>query len=336
MWHVQIFAWYETTLATTWGGEINPDVGKWFQPTRHRSSLWRHPGHCCSVPGTGTWQLMATSDVPAKDAYDAQLLGKTTKSAKWLYVAVTVLPKHSRLTSSKPQDSESVTKLCAIDSMRMAFTADDLHVVPFSAGNTVELDLTLPRIINTGSCCHCHPILFIYESRFHVSTCDRCVRVWRRASEWYADINIIEYDRYCGGSVMVWGGICQDGRTDLVVIDGGALTAVRYRNEVLEPVVQPFAGALGQDFVLMYDNARLHTARVVQAYLEQKASMSWSGQHDPQTWIRLNICGTSARDVFQGARTYRRQYRPSQQPRGRRRVERHQPGLCMPSDLEHA
>ncbi len=43
-------------------------------------------------------------------------------------------------------------KLCAIDSMRSAFTADDQHVAPFSPGNTVELDLTLLRIINIGSC----------------------------------------------------------------------------------------------------------------------------------------------------------------------------------------
>ncbi len=116
---------------------------------------------------------------------------------------------------------------------------------------------------------HWRPILFTDESRFHVSTCDRRVRVWRRAGERYADINIVEYDRYCGGSMMVWGGICLDGRTDLVVIDEGALTAVGYWDEVLEPMGRPFAGALGQDFVLMHDNARPHTARVVQAYLEE-------------------------------------------------------------------
>ena len=76
---------------------------------------------------------------------------------------------------------------------------------------------------------------------------------------------------------MVWAGICLDGRTDLVVIDGGALTAVRYRGEVLEPLVRPFAGALGQDFVLMHDNARPHTARVVQAYLEHSINNSSYG-----------------------------------------------------------
>ncbi len=76
------------------------------------------------------------------------------------------------------------------------------------------------------------------------------------------------------------GGICLDGRTDLVVIDGGTLTAVRYRDEVVEPVVRPFAGALGQDFVLMHDNARPHTARVAQAYLEQEGIdvMEWSAR----------------------------------------------------------
>ncbi len=83
-------------------------------------------------PGTGTWQLVATSDVQAKDAYDARPLAKTSTSAKWLYVTVTVLPENSKWTSCKPPDSKSVTKLCAPDSMRTASTADYQHVVPFS------------------------------------------------------------------------------------------------------------------------------------------------------------------------------------------------------------
>ncbi len=75
---------------------------------------------------------------------------------------------------------------------------------------------------------HWRPILFADESRFHVSICDLHVRVWRRADERYADSNMVEYNRYGGGSVhavMVWDSICLDGRTDLVVIDGGALTS---------------------------------------------------------------------------------------------------------------
>ncbi len=76
---------------------------------------------------------------------------------------------------------------------------------------------------------------------------------------------------------MVWGGICVDGRTDLVVIDGDALTAVWYQDEVPEPVVRPFAGDLVQDFVMMHDNSWPHTAKVVQAYLELESIdvMEW-------------------------------------------------------------
>ncbi|CAH2252341.1 jg2005 [Pararge aegeria aegeria] len=66
---------------------------------------------------------------------------------------------------------------------------------------------------------------------------------------------------------MVSAGICSGARTDLVVIDRGSLTADRYIREVLEENVVPFAPYIGDDFVFMQDNARPHTARVTQAYL---------------------------------------------------------------------
>ena len=116
---------------------------------------------------------------------------------------------------------------------------------------------------------HWRTVLFTDESRFHISTCDRRVRVWRHPGERYNDGNIIQYDRYGGGSVMVWGGICFDGRTELHVIDGGSLTAIRYRDDIVDPIIRPFAGAIGDDFVLMHDNARPHVARVVQDYMEE-------------------------------------------------------------------
>ena len=42
---------------------------------------------------------------------------------------------------------------------------------------------------------------------------------------------------------MVWGGVCLRGRTELHVMAAGTLTAVRYRDEILDPIVRPFAGA---------------------------------------------------------------------------------------------
>ena len=49
----------------------------------------------------------------------------------------------------------------------------------------------------------------------------------------------------------------------LFIIPNGTLTAARYRDEILHPIVRPFAGAVGPEFVLMDDNARPHRARVV-------------------------------------------------------------------------
>ena len=120
-------------------------------------------------------------------------------------------------------------------------------------------------------------VLFTDESRFTVSSNDRRNRVWRGPGERFHAENIVETARFGDGSVMVWGGICLQGRTDLVVLQQGTMTAQRYRNEVLQPIVRPFAGAIGDNFILMQDNARPHTARATMAYLESESIevMDW-------------------------------------------------------------
>ena len=76
---------------------------------------------------------------------------------------------------------------------------------------------------------------------------------------------------------MILGGISLTGRTDMVAIRNGALTALRYRDEILHPVVRLFAGAIGPNFILMDDNARPHRAHVVQEYLQRETieRMGW-------------------------------------------------------------
>jgi len=75
--------------------------------------------------------------------------------------------------------------------------------------------------------------------------------VWRRPGERYADCNIMEHDRDGGGSFTVWGELCLAGRTDLYVFDQGTLTALRHRDDILAPIVSPFDGAVGKNFILM-------------------------------------------------------------------------------------
>ncbi|GFW32650.1 transposable element Tcb2 transposase [Trichonephila clavipes] len=73
--------------------------------------------------------------------------------------------------------------------------------------------------------------------------------------------------RFGGGGVLVYGGISIDGRTDLYIILDGPLTARRYRDEILRPIVVPYAAAIGDDFILMDDNCRPHRANLVKDFL---------------------------------------------------------------------
>ena len=54
--------------------------------------------------------------------------------------------------------------------------------------------------------------------------------------------------------MVEWGGISLGGRTALHVLARGSLTAIRYRDEILRPLVRPYAGAVGPGFLLMQDN----------------------------------------------------------------------------------
>ena len=68
---------------------------------------------------------------------------------------------------------------------------------------------------------------------------------------------------------MVWGGISYEARTELVCIEGGSLNHIRYIEEILGEHVVPYAPYIGEDFILMHDNARPHAARAVDEYLDR-------------------------------------------------------------------
>ena len=121
------------------------------------------------------------------------------------------------------------------------------------------------------------PVLFTDESRFCVDFTDRCARVWRMPNERFAPVCVAEHDRFGGGSVVVWAGISAQGKTDHQVIDNGTLMALGYVNEILDVYVRPYAGAVGENFIPMDDNARAHRARITDQYFEQATivRMEW-------------------------------------------------------------
>ena len=67
---------------------------------------------------------------------------------------------------------------------------------------------------------------------------------------------------------MVWAGICHNGRTQLKIVQG-TLNAVKYRDDILDPIDLPFLQQQNFDHVFQHDNARCYVARVCQDFLNQ-------------------------------------------------------------------
>ncbi|GFT39818.1 transposable element Tcb2 transposase [Trichonephila clavipes] len=67
-------------------------------------------------------------------------------------------------------------------------------------------------------------------------------------------------------------------RGNLYIIRDGPLTARRYRDEILRPIVVPYAAAIGDDFILMDDNCRPSRANLVEDFLFEEGivRMEWS------------------------------------------------------------
>ena len=97
------------------------------------------------------------------------------------------------------------------------------------------------------------------------------------AFECYPEACILEWDRFGGGgSVMVWEGVSQHHRPELVVIVGN-LNAVCYREYILLPHVILFLQAR-PDMTLQHFNATSHAARSARDFLQDRnvSVLPWS------------------------------------------------------------
>ncbi|GFY19180.1 transposable element Tcb2 transposase [Trichonephila clavipes] len=120
-------------------------------------------------------------------------------------------------------------------------------------------------------------VLFSDESRFSVYSDNRRIFIWRDRCSRNNPAFVHESVRFGGWGVLVYGGISIDGRTDPYIIRGGPLTARRYRDEILRPIVVPYAAAIGDDFILMDDNCRQPRANLVEEFLFEEGivRMEW-------------------------------------------------------------
>jgi hypothetical protein len=58
---------------------------------------------------------------------------------------------------------------------------------------------------------------------------------------------------------MIWAGICHDGRTQLTIVQG-TMNAVKYRDDIRDPIVLPFLQQRNFERVFQHGNARCHVA----------------------------------------------------------------------------
>lgn len=120
-------------------------------------------------------------------------------------------------------------------------------------------------------------VLFTDETRIQLWKPDGRDRVYRRIGERYAACNLVQIVSFGGGSIMLWGGISWESRTELVEVNL-RMNADWYISNIIEEHVLPYVGFIGYDrFVFMQDNARAHVARTVLQYLEEVGivSLDW-------------------------------------------------------------
>ena len=110
-------------------------------------------------------------------------------------------------------------------------------------------------------------VVFSDESRFCLGMHDGRQRVRRLRGERRNLAFSVERHVARTVGVMIWGSICIGSRSPLIFIQG-SMTAVRYIQEVLEPVAIPYIQRIG-NALFQQDNARPHIARVTMAHLEQ-------------------------------------------------------------------
>ncbi|GFU49432.1 transposable element Tcb2 transposase [Trichonephila clavipes] len=140
-----------------------------------------------------------------------------------------------------------------------------------AATSAVSTGFCRPRA--TWSVTDWRRVIFSDESRFSLSDDDHRTRVWRRTGQRSDPAFIVERHTAISQGVTVWGAISWDTRSSLVVLQG-TLTARRYVDDILTPIVLPMLSSR-PGAIYQQDNARPHTARLSQQCLQGYDVLPW-------------------------------------------------------------
>ncbi|GFX91256.1 DDE_3 domain-containing protein [Trichonephila clavipes] len=169
-------------------------------------------------------------------------------------------------------------QLCQIRFLRG--TAKDDHVLPrVQMTNTcpyackgIEPNLQLNsdhfslfgKLVSKPTVCRSFHERVLYMKR--PAICEPLTSTQTRFHTW----NIIERDAYGSGSVCITVGISLGGHSDLHVFSRVNFNGHTCRDGILNAYMLPYAGAIGDSFLLQDDNVRPHRSRIMDAYFDQE------------------------------------------------------------------
>jgi len=67
--------------------------------------------------------------------------------------------------------------------------------------------------------------------------------MWRQRYQRFHFQNVTHHDCYWGGTIVIGGVISMQAKNDLHIYQNGTVTGVKYQDEMLQPIVRPYAGA---------------------------------------------------------------------------------------------
>ncbi|GFX84046.1 transposable element Tc1 transposase [Trichonephila clavipes] len=129
------------------------------------------------------------------------------------------------------------------------------------------------RLLATWSVTDWRRVIFSDESRFSLSADDHRTRVWRRIGQRSDPAFIVERHTAISQRCDSVGKVLGDTRSSLVVLQG-TLTARRYVDDILTPIVLPMLSSR-PGAIYQQDNARPHTARLSQQCLQGYDVLPW-------------------------------------------------------------
>ena len=145
-------------------------------------------------------------------------------------------------------------------------------------------------------------VIFSDEKKWNLDGPDGYKHYWSSK-----DMSEITYSRRqnAGGGIMVWGGICANGKLPLIIIDG-KFNALRYI-EMLDDAGLSEEGIklCGEDFVFQQDNAPIHTARATMDYFHAMGIkvLTWPARSPDINPIE-NAWGWLSHEVYKDGKQY--------------------------------